>query len=131
MIKLGDSYSEQIVITDALVRAFSEISGDKNPIHLDEEYASKTVFGRRIAHGLLVGSFISKVLGNKLPGKGTIYLKQEFNFLAPVFIGQSIEVRVTVAEKKENKPIYKILTECFSGSNKVLDGYAIVKFEGN
>ncbi len=128
MIKVGDSYTEKFTVTDEKVKAFAEITGDVNPIHLDDEYAATTVFKKRIAHGILVSGFISNILANKLPGPGTIYLKQELNFVGPVFIDDEVEVTVTVKEKKEDKPIYTIETICKAEEKPVINGYAIVKY---
>lgn len=128
MIKVGDSHSEKFEVTDDKVRAFAQITGDLNPVHLDDEFAAKTIFGKRIAHGILVSGFISNVLANKLPGPGTIYLKQDLNFVAPVFIGDTIEVIVEIIEKKEAKPIFKIKTLCMSNGTPVIVGEALVKF---
>ena len=75
-IKIDDEYSKNFKITIDMIEKFAMVSGDKNPIHLDEEYAQNSIFKKRIAHGLLVGSFISTIIGNYFPGKGTIYLSQ-------------------------------------------------------
>ena len=129
MIKVGDNYDEAFHVTPKKVYDFAEVSGDKNPIHLDADFAAKSIFKKPIAHGILIGSFISKVLGNNFPGYGTIYLKQEFNFLAPIYVGDTVNVKVEVIEKKESKPIYKISTTCFVENKEVINGYALVKFE--
>ncbi|MEI2738965.1 MAG: MaoC family dehydratase [Chitinophagaceae bacterium] len=129
MINIGDKHTEQFIVTDEIVRIFAEITGDKNPIHLDDEYAATTPFGKRIAHGILVSGFISNILANKLPGPGTIYLKQELNFIAPVFIGDAVEVVVEVIDKKEGKPVYTLNTLCSTKGKPVINGFAIVKFE--
>ncbi|HMS10897.1 MAG TPA: MaoC family dehydratase, partial [Pyrinomonadaceae bacterium] len=76
MLKIGDSFSRTREVTDALVRAFAELSGDFNPIHLDEEFAARTRFGRRIAHGMLTGAFISAVLGQEFAERKIVYLSQ-------------------------------------------------------
>jgi 3-hydroxybutyryl-CoA dehydratase len=95
-LKVGDSASLTKTITDADIRAFAELSGDRNPIHLDDEYAATTRFGRRIAHGMLTASLISTVLGTELPGIGTVYLSQNSQFVAPVYPGDTVTARVTV-----------------------------------
>ena len=129
MISVGDSVSEKIHVTKRMIQKYAELSGDKNPIHISEEYAAKTIFKKPIAHGMLIGGFISNVIGNVLPGYGTIYLKQDMNFLAPVYFEDWVEVIIKVIEKKDNKPIYKLSTVCMVENKTVVDGYAIVKFE--
>jgi len=122
MINIGDKHTEEFTVTDEIVRTFAEITGDKNPIHLDDAFAATTPFGKRIAHGILVSGFISNILANKLPGPGTIYLKQELNFTDPVFIGDTVEVSVEVIDKKEGKPIYTLSTICTVKEKPVIQG---------
>lgn len=124
---IGQKASLRKVITQEDVIRFSEISMDSNPIHLDDEYAKTTIFGRKIVHGFLVGSFISAVLANKLPGHGSIYLNQEMNFKKPVFIGDEITAEVEVVEII--KPtIYKLATKCMNQNGDiVIDGFAFIK----
>ena len=129
MINIGDRHVESFEVTEEKINAFAEITGDKNPIHMDDSYAATTPFGKRIAHGILVSGFISNVLANKLPGPGTIYLRQQLNFTAPVFIGDIVEVTVEVMEKKEGKPIYTMNTLCMSNGKSVIEGNAVVKFD--
>jgi acyl dehydratase len=95
-IAVGDSAAITRTIDDATIRSFAEVTGDRNPIHLDDAYASETAFGGRIAHGMLVASLISEVLGTKLPGPGTIYLGQQLKFHAPVRPGDEVTARVEV-----------------------------------
>lgn len=90
-------------ITDADVRKFSEVSLDTNPLHLDEEFAKTTIFGRRIAHGMISAGLISAVLANKLPGQGSIYLSQELKFTAPVFLNDTITAEVEIVEEGTKK----------------------------
>ena len=96
MLKVGDSYAQSFTATDQTIRDIAKVSGDINPIHLDEAYASKSIFGRRIAHGLFCLNAISMILGNHFPGMGTILLSQSFEYKAPVYIGDVITVEVTV-----------------------------------
>ena len=125
--KIGDSASTTRKITDAEVRAFAEISGDCNPVHLDDEFAKQTIFGRRIAHGMLTASLISAVLANQLPGQGSIYLRQEIQFVAPVFIDDEITATVIVTGIREDKPIMKLSTVCVNQrGEKVLKGEATI-----
>lgn len=101
LFKVGDKISESIDITDEMVRGFAEVSGDRNPMHLDEEYAKTTRFGRRIAHGMLSAALISRILGNQL-GPGGIYLGQTLKFLQPIFIGDRVTIEVEVLNIRES-----------------------------
>jgi 3-hydroxybutyryl-CoA dehydratase len=115
-------------ITDEVVRAFAQISTDINPVHLDEDYARHSPFGKRIAHGLLLGSFISAVIGNRMPGPGTIYLAQNLSFMAPTYIGDKVSVSVTCTEIRSDKPIAKLQTRVHREDGTLLvDGEAVVK----
>jgi 3-hydroxybutyryl-CoA dehydratase len=127
-LKIGDSYSFSKTVESIDVEKFAEVSTDTNPVHLDEEYAKKTMFGRRIAHGMLGVSYISSILGTKFPGEGTIYLGQTVKFLAPVFIGDTLEVKAEIKELKEGKNDRAILrTTCTNQDGKiVIDGEATV-----
>ena len=127
MIKIGDSASTTKTFTDSDVRTFAEISGDKNPIHLDEEYAAQTRFGRRLVHGILTSGMISALLGMRLPGPGSIYIKQTLNFRAPVYIGDTITATVTVAKIRPDKPIVTLDTVCENQDGRVvIDGEAVL-----
>lgn len=104
-LQLGDVAKTTVKVTEDLVKLFAEVSGDNNPVHLDEEYASATPFKSRIAHGMLVGSLISKLLGTELPGEGTIYLEQNLRFLKPVYLGDEVTATVSIKELlTEKKP---------------------------
>lgn len=111
-IKPGDTFSLERTVTDELVRSFADISGDHNPIHLDEEFASATRFGRRIAHGMLSGAFISALLGNQFPERRIVYLSQTMRFVAPVYIGDTITTTGTVKSVREDKGIVLVATAC-------------------
>ncbi len=111
-LKIGDKFSTSKQITDAVVRAFAELSGDYNPIHLDEQFASKTIFKKRIAHGMITGALISAVLGNEFKEKKIVYLSQTMKFIAPVFIDDTITATATVKEIREDKPIVTTETLC-------------------
>ena len=100
-IQIGDSASFTKTVTESDITLYADISGDINPVHMDAEYAKTTMFGQRIAHGMLSAGYISNVLGNQLPGPGTIYIGQELRFVRPVFIGDTVTVTVTVVEKIE------------------------------
>ncbi len=127
MLKIGDNSSRTVRITDEQIRAFAQASGDANPIHLDEAHAAKTRFGRRIAHGMLTASFISTILGNDMPGPGTIYLQQDVKFKAPVFIGDEITATVEVIKYRQDRRIATFRTTCTNqDGNLVLEGEAVV-----
>ena len=118
--KVGDSAEITKTIEETDIQAFAEVTGDHNPIHLDEAFAKTTRFGRRIAHGMLSASLISAVLANKLPGEGSIYLGQTLQFVAPVFPGDEVTARVTVKEIREDKPIVKLETVCVNQRDEVV-----------
>jgi 3-hydroxybutyryl-CoA dehydratase len=109
------------------VVGFAEVTGDRNPIHLSEHFAAKTPFGTRIAHGLYTASLISAVLGTRLPGPGAIYISQTLNFRAPVKIGDTVDVKVAVAELMPEKSRARLACTCSVGDELVLDGEAWVK----
>jgi 3-hydroxybutyryl-CoA dehydratase len=124
---IGDNASISKTITDADIHAFAEVTGDHNPLHLDDEYAAKTRFGRRIAHGMLCASLISAVLANELPGAGSVYLSQTLKFVKPVFPGDTVTARVTVIGIRDDKPIMKLETVCLNQRDEpVLQGEATV-----
>ena len=118
--KVGDTAEITRTIEQADVQAFADLTGDHNPIHVDESFAQTTRFGRRIAHGMLTASLISSVLANKLPGEGSVYLGQTLQFVAPVFPGDEITARVTVKEIRADKPILKLETLCLNQSGEVV-----------
>jgi 3-hydroxybutyryl-CoA dehydratase len=116
-------------ITENDILLFALVSGDHNPVHLDADYAEQSFFGKRIAHGFLIGSLISAVLGNDLPGPGSIYLGQTLKFLAPIHIGDTVTVNVKVVALREEKRIVTLHTECFNQyGTLVLSGEATVKY---
>ena len=118
--KPGDTASLSKTIGDEDIRAFAEASGDHNPLHLDEEFAKQTRFGRRIAHGMLSASLISAVIAKELPGEGSIYLGQTLQFVAPVFLDDTVTARVTVSSIREDKPILKLETVCTNQREEVV-----------
>jgi 3-hydroxybutyryl-CoA dehydratase len=120
----GQSASWTRTVTDADIRRFAEISGDDNPVHLDENFAAKTLFKGRIAHGMLAASFISTVVGTKLPGYGSIYITQNLRFRAPVRIGDTVETTATVLEVDRDRKRVKMETVCRVGDTVVVDGDA-------
>lgn len=119
-LKVGDSAEITKKIEQSDVDAFAGVTGDHNPVHVDEEFAKTTRFGRRIAHGMLTASLISAVLANKLPGEGSVYLGQTLQFVAPVFPGDEITARVTVREIREDKPIVKLETICVNQRDEIV-----------
>jgi 3-hydroxybutyryl-CoA dehydratase len=123
---VGQTASLTRTVTETDVEAFAWVTGDANPVHLDEEHAARTRFGRRIAHGMLVGSYISALLGSEFPGPGTIYMTQTMKFLRPVYLGDTVTVAATVTAYREDKQILTMLTECFNqDGEKVLTGEAV------
>src|SRR5882757_955350 len=94
-LKIGDSYANERLVTDELVRKFAEVSGDYNPLHLDDDFARTTRFGKRIAHGMLSGAFISAVLGYEFKERKIVYLSQTMKFTAPVFLGDTVTTTAT------------------------------------
>ena len=120
-LSVGDTYTLKKTITNDDVIMFAEVTGDENPIHLDDEYAKTTMFGERIAHGMISAGIISGAIGMHLPGPGTTYLSQDLRFLRPVKIGDTVTV------EKSKFDIAKIHTVCKNGNNEVVvDGTATV-----
>jgi 3-hydroxybutyryl-CoA dehydratase len=113
-------------VTEADIAAFAGVSGDFNPVHINEEFASKTMFKGRIAHGMLSAAFISTVFGTKLPGPGCIYMSQNLRFKAPVKIGDTVVARVEVTELNGEKKRASFKTTCSVGDKVVLDGDAVL-----
>jgi 3-hydroxybutyryl-CoA dehydratase len=126
-LNIGDKSRLRKTITEADVLQFAEITGDKNPVHLDQGYASQTRFKERIAHGMLTASLISAVLGMRLPGPGNIYVYQSLEFRAPVKFGDTIEAEAEVIEKIAEKNRVRLRTLCRNQEGTVvLEGEAIV-----
>ena len=126
-LEVGSTASMTKAISARDVETFDDISNDHNPVHLDDEFAAGTVFGRRIAHGMLTGALISAVLGQLLPGPGTIYLSQTLGFKVPVYIDDTITARVEVISYREDKRIATLKTEVFNQNGElVLEGEAVV-----
>lgn len=127
---LGQTASISKSFTSEDVLVFSNISLDKNELHLDEAYAKTTVFGQRIVHGFLSGSLISAVIGTILPGQGAIYLHQDMDFRKPVYFGEKITAKVTVVKIIEEKNIYYLDTKCVNEDGEVkIEGTAIIKYK--
>jgi len=110
------------------VQKFANLVDDHNPIHLDEEYASKSIFKKRIVHGLLVSGLISAVIGTKLPGEGSIYLGQSLSFIKPVYLQDKIKAKVEVIKLRDDKKLVTLKTICVNQDNEeVINGEAVVK----
>jgi 3-hydroxybutyryl-CoA dehydratase len=126
-VKIGDSFARSRLVTDELIRAFAEVSGDFNPIHLDENFAAGTRFGKRIAHGMLSGAFISAVLGYEFRERRIVYLSQTMRFISPVFIGDTVTTTATVKHIREDKGIVTLDTVCSNQDGEtVIEGEAVV-----
>ena len=126
-IKIGDQAEFAKTISEFDIYMFAGITGDFNPVHINEDYAKQTFFKTRIAHGIMTAGFISTLLGTQLPGPGSIYIKQDLKFLAPVKIGDTITARVEVVEILDKKRWVRLKTTCFNQDDtQVLDGEAII-----
>ena len=127
-IKQGDTYESRINFTQKDVDIFAILSGDKNPIHIDEEYAAKSRFGKRIVHGFLAGSVFSKVFGTEWPGEGTIYMSQDMSFRAPVFtnIEYTAKFKVIETDQEKHRGLIECLLEAPDGTPLII-GKALLK----
>ncbi|WP_081686730.1 MaoC family dehydratase [Chitinilyticum litopenaei] len=123
-VGLMAEYRKTITETDVVL--FAGLTGDNNPMHIDEEFAAETRFGGRIIHGMLTASMLSSVIGMKLPGPGCIYMSQNLRFIKPVKIGDTVSAQATVLELYPEKQRVKLLTECYVRGVKVLEGDALV-----
>ena len=128
--QIGDTASVTKTISEADIVAFAEISGDHNPLHLDAEFAARSRFGQRIVHGALVSSLISNVIGNQLPGQGSIYLSSSLKFRAPTFIDDTITATATILSIRQDKPIYVLACVCSNQHGEVVcQGESVVLYE--
>lgn len=126
-IKSGEKAEFAKTVSESDVYGYAGITGDLNPAHINEAYAKKTFFKTRIAHGMLLGGFISAVIGTRLPGPGTIYISQELNFKAPVQFGDTVTAQVEVAEINTEKNRVVLSTKCTNQNGTLLvDGRAVV-----
>lgn len=125
-LKVGQSAMFGRTVSDADIVAFAGVSGDTNPIHLHDGFARTTRFGQRIAHGMLSGSYISTVIGTKLPGPGAVYVSQTMNFKAPVIIGDTVTAVATITAIDEQRRRVTLRTQCLNGEKVVIDGEAVV-----
>lgn len=125
-LSVGQSAEITQVVGGGDIDAFAALSGDTNPLHLDEAYARTTTFGGRIAHGMLAAAYLSAVIGTKLPGPGVIYLKQSMRFRRPVKIGDPVTARVTVEALDTRRGHATLATVCQVNGKTVVDGEALV-----
>lgn len=125
-LELGMEASFAKVVTEADINAFAEVSGDKNPVHLDAAYAAKTMFKERIAHGMLSAGYISAVFGMEMPGPGAIYISQTLNFKAPVKIGDKVVAKVKVVELFAEKRRARFECVCSVNDKPVVTGEAML-----
>lgn len=125
-LSVGQSARRAHRVTEADVDAFAAVSGDHNPVHMDEAFAKTTRFGGRIAHGMLAAGYVSAVLGNELPGPGAVYVSQSLRFRRPVRIGDEVVTRVAVAAIDEAKGRVTLETTCEVDGKAVVDGEAVV-----
>ena len=125
--EIGEYATFSRTISEQDVATFAEVTGDFNPLHMDDEYARQARFGRRIAHGMLTAGLISTVLGTKLPGTGALYLEQTLKFLAPVYLGDTITAEAKVIAWRADKRIVTLQTTCRNQDGKdVLAGQAVL-----
>jgi len=123
---VGQSASRSHVVTDADIRGFADVSGDHNPVHLDEDFAQTTAFKGRIAHGMLSGAYISALIASELPGPGSIYISQSLSFKRPVRIGDDLVTTVTVTGLDEAKARASLATVCTVNGKAVVEGEALI-----
>ena len=123
-LKVGQEAILSKTITEADIANFSGVTGDNNPVHISDDFASKTIFKKRVAHGFFTASLISTLIATKLPGPGSIYISQTLKFLAPAYIGDNILTRVIIQKIDKEKRRVNLLTECFISNKKILTGEA-------
>lgn len=125
-LSVGMTHETHHVITEKDIDLFAEVSGDRNPLHMDEEFAKNTAFGQRIAHGALTASYISGILGNDLPGPGSIFVGLSMRFRRPVYIGSKVIVRVEVTEMIERGNRVTLKVSCNVDGKAAISGEAKV-----
>ena len=126
-LREGLTVQKEFPVTEQMGIEFAGVSGDTNPVHLNQDYAAATRFGAKIAHGMLIGSFISNVIGTRMPGEGSIYMKQEMTFLRPVYYGDRVTVDVAVKALQKDRNRAVLSTDCYNQKGeKVLAGEALV-----
>lgn len=129
-LKVGQYYEQRYVIEEKAGEEFAAISGDYNPIHLDEEVAEKSIFKKKIVHGMLVGSYISGIIGNEFPGEGSIYMTQNLSFMKPIYYNETIIIRIEITDLvMERKRVY-LKTICTNEQGEILvNGDALIKLD--
>lgn len=125
-LEIGQAHETVHMIREEDITKFAEVSGDYNPLHMDDEFAAQTPFGQRIAHGALTASYISGILGNNLPGPGAIFTGLSMRFRRPVFIGDEVTVRAEVSEKNDRGNRVTMKVACIVKGKKVITGEAQV-----
>lgn len=125
-LSVGMTHQTEHIITEKDIELFAEVSGDRNPLHMDEEFAKNTPFGTRIAHGALTASYISGILGNDLPGPGSIFVGLNMRFRRPVYIGSHVTVKVEVTEMKERGNRVTLKVSCNVDGKAAISGEAMV-----
>ena len=125
-LSVGMSSTYERTVSEADIAQFAEVSGDKNPLHLDAEFAKTTRFKERIAHGMLSAGYISTVIGTQLPGPGAIYMSQSLRFMAPVKIGDTVTARAEITDIRADKNRVTLSTTCSVGDTVVIKGEALV-----
>lgn len=125
-LQVGDAAEHARTVTEADVQAFAEVSGDRNPVHLDEAYAATTPFKTRIAHGMLSAGYISALIASRLPGPGAVYLNQTLSFRRPVKLGDTVATRVEVIALDEEKARATLRTTCLVDGKAVIEGEAVI-----
>jgi 3-hydroxybutyryl-CoA dehydratase len=125
-LSVGQSAELTRTASDEVIREFAALTGDRNPVHLDEAFAARTSFGGRVAHGMLAAAYISAVVGTKLPGPGAVYLTQSLRFRRPVRLGDEVTARATVKALDARKGHVTLATVCSVGGRAVVDGEAVV-----
>ena len=123
-LKVGQEAILSKTITEADITNFSGVTGDNNPVHISDDFASKTIFKKRVAHGFFTASLISTLIATKLPGPGSIYISQNLKFLAPAYIGDNILTKVIIQKIDKQKKRVSLLTESFISDKKILTGEA-------
>jgi 3-hydroxybutyryl-CoA dehydratase len=125
-LSVGQEESLANAVTESVINAFADVSGDRNPVHIDPDYAAKTIFKERIAHGMLSAAYISAVFGMKLPGPGAIYISQTLAFKAPVKIGDEVVATVKVVELIPDKKRARFACVCSVNGKPVVEGEAVM-----
>lgn len=125
-LKIGDEASSSNVVSEDVITAFADVSGDRNPVHVDADYAAGTMFKERIAHGMLSAAYISAIFGMQLPGPGAIYISQTLHFKAPVKIGDKVVTTAKVIELVPEKKRARFACTCTVDGKPVVEGEAVL-----